>query len=256
MGTPEEAARAIFGQRAPKYTTSACHTDPAVLARVVELSSPEPQWRVLDVGTGTGHTAFALAPHVATVIGIDLTPEMIREAEKLRGQRSITNVDFLIGDAHRLPFVSGAFDLITCRRTAHHFSGIVEALREMRRLLSTKGRVVIDDRSVPENDFVDACMNTLDRYHDGSHVRQYRPSEWRRMLEELGFVVEEVGPYVKHRPLTSLTDGVSEDNVAKIHEVLNRLNGRQKEALNLVEKDGELYLNHWYVMVAARRDER
>ena len=210
MKPPEEAARKIFGQRASRYTTSACHTDPQVLAKVVELSSPKPDWSVLDVGTGTGHTAFALAPYVSSMIGMDLTPEMLTEAEKLRTERSITNVDFLIADVHCLPFGDENFHLVTCRRAAHHFSSILQALREMKRALCGNGRLVIDDRSVPENDFVDACMNRLDRYHDPSHVRQYRSSEWRQMLEALGFVVEEVEPYIKHRPLTSLTDGVSQ----------------------------------------------
>lgn len=253
MKTPEETARRIFGQRAAKYTTSAAHTDPQVLARVVELSTPGPGWPVLDLGTGTGHTAFALAPHVAHVTGVDLTPEMLAEAEKLQAQHGLANVYWTIADVHRLPFDDAAFQLITCRRAAHHFSSIHQSLREMRRVLSAGGRLVIDDRSVPEDDFVDACMNQLDRYHDESHVRQYRPSEWRQMLEALGFAVEAVEPYIKHRPLTSLTDRVSQENVRRIHETLDQLDDFQREALNLVEIDGWLYLNHWYVMVAARK---
>jgi len=251
MTTPEEAAKRIFGRRASRYTTSATHTDPQILARVVELSAPRPDWSVLDVGTGTGHTAFALAPYVSSVIGIDLTPEMLAEAEKLQSQRLITNVVFRLADVHDLPFDDGAFHLVTCRRAAHHFSDIARALREMMRVLRDGGRLVIDDRSVPEDDFVDVCMNELDRYHDESHVCQYRPSEWRQMLEGLGFAVEAVEPYIKHRPLTSLTEGVSPENVQKIHEVLDRLDDDQRRALNLVEVDGQLYSNHWYVMIAA-----
>jgi ubiquinone/menaquinone biosynthesis C-methylase UbiE len=249
--TPEESARKVFGQRASKYTTSASHTDPQVLARVVKLSSPKPDWSVLDIATGTGHTAFALAPHIKSVIGIDLTPEMVAEARRLQSQQAITNTSFCFADVHCLPFDNTVFHLITCRRAAHHFSNISQALQEMKRVLRVGGKLVIDDRSVPQNNFVDACMNELDRYHDESHVRQYRPSEWQQMLEELGFVVEITEPYIKHRPLTSLTDGVSPENVQKIHAVLDQLDAVQREALNLVRVDGQLYLNHWYVMVAA-----
>jgi SAM-dependent methyltransferase len=249
--TPEESARKVFGQRASKYTTSAAHTDPQVLARVVQLSSPKPDWSVLDIATGTGHTAFALAPHVKSVVGIDLTPEMLAEAQQLQSQHATTNVSFCRADVHRLPFNAAHFHLITCRRAAHHFSDILQALQEMRRTLRTGSRLVIDDRSVPEDDFVDACMNELDRYHDESHVRQYRPAEWQQMLKKLGFAVEIVEPYTKHRPLTSLTEGVSRKNARKIQAVLGRLNAAQREALNLVKVDGQLYLNHWYVMVSA-----
>lgn len=76
--TPESEARRIFGQRAARYTTSAVHADPQILARVIAVAAPQPDWVVLDVATGTGHTALALAPRVRAVVGIDLTPEMLR----------------------------------------------------------------------------------------------------------------------------------------------------------------------------------
>jgi ubiquinone/menaquinone biosynthesis C-methylase UbiE len=176
---------------------------------------------------------------------------MLREAEKLRTARGIANVTFQTADVHRLPFDDGTFQLVTCRRAAHHFSRIHQALLEIRRVVSIGGRVVIDDRSVPEDDFADRCMNLLDTYHDESHVQEYRPSKWHRMLEEGGFRVESIETYTRHRPLSALTNGVSEANVSKIHETLGRFTESQRETFNLVEKEGELYLNHWFVLAAA-----
>ena len=234
------------------YTTSTAHTDPQVLARVVELAAPQAVESALDLATGTGHTAFALAPYAARVVGTDLTPQMLAEAERLAHDRAIHNVCFCLADVHGLPFADGAFEIVTCRRAAHHFSDILRALREAKRVLRAGGRLVIDDRSVPEDDFVDEHMNELDRLHDESHVRQYRPSEWARMLTACGFAVESVEPYIKHRPLTSLTDGVSKDNANKIHAFLDGLNVTQRQAFNLVKREGQLYFNHWYVMIAAK----
>ena len=253
MKTTEQKAKRIFGQRASQYTTSAAHTDPQVLARVVELASPQRDWLVLDVATGTGHTAFALAAHVRGVIGIDLTPQMLAESRQLRAARAIANVAFGLADVHDLPFPSETFHLVTCRRAAHHFSRIGQALREMHRVLRAGGRLVIDDRSVPEDDFVDACMNRLDRYHDESHVRQYRPSEWERLLEDHGFTVAAVEDYVKHRPLTALTADVSPENVRRIHAALDSLTPDQRAALNLRDVDGQPHPNHWYVMVSGTK---
>ena len=249
--TTEEQARRVFGERAAFYTTSAVHADPQVLARVVALAAPRPDWLALDIATGTGHTAFALATHVRAVVGTDLTPEMLREARTLRAAKSITNVAFTLADVHDLPFPAGTVHLITCRRAAHHFSRMGLALGEMHRVLRDGGRLVIDDRSVPEDDFVDACMNELDRYHDESHVREYRPSEWRKMLQGVGFTVESVECYTKHRPLTSFTEKASPENVPKIHAAIARLTPAQREALSLREVNGEPYLNHWYVTLAA-----
>lgn len=253
MHRPEDAAKYIFGERAGFYTTSATHTDEVVLSRLVDLAQPASDWRVLDVATGTGHTAFALAPHVATVVGVDITPEMLAEAKKLATWKDVTNVEFEIADVHDLPFEDGEFDLVTARRAPHHFSGISRAIREMRRVLCAGGRLVIDDRSVPEDDFIDATMNRLDWLHDESHVRQYRPSEWEDMLIDAGFTIDVVEPYTKHRPISSLTYGVSDENVAEIHRILNDLNEEQRAALALREKGGELHSMHWYVMVAASK---
>jgi ubiquinone/menaquinone biosynthesis C-methylase UbiE len=252
--TVEDAARRIFAERASYYTTSTVHADPAVLARLVAVAAPRPEWRALDIATGTGHTALALAGHVARVIGIDLTPEMLKEAERLRAERGADNVTFRVGDVHHLPFADAEFDLVTCRRAAHHFSDIALALREIRRVLRQGGRVVIDDRSVPEDDFVDRCMNQLDWYHDESHVREYRPSEWRRMLTACGLVVESLESFTRHRPLSALTDGVSPVNVGKIHRMLAGLTAEQRLALNFAEVDGQPHLNHWYVLIAARKE--
>jgi len=253
MNSIEEAAKRIFGERAASYTTSAAHADEQVLARIVELAGPQPHWMALDIATGTGHTALALAPHVASVIGFDLTPEMLAEAGKLRAARGVGNVTFREGDVHALPFPDASFDLVTSRRAPHHFSNIKAALREMRRVLRPGGRLLIDDRSVPEDDFVDACMNELDWYHDESHVRQYRPSEWRTMLGEAGFAIDFAGLYTKHRPLTSLTKDVRQENVRKIHTRIKALNEQQRQALNLADVNGELHINHWYVLLAATR---
>jgi ubiquinone/menaquinone biosynthesis C-methylase UbiE len=251
MSSVEESAKKIFSERAKTYTTSAAHADEQVLARIVELARPQLEWTALDVATGTGHTALAIAPYVASVIGFDLTPEMLAEADKLRAARGVGNVTFREGDVHTLPFPNASFDLVTSRRAPHHFSNIKGALREMNRVLRPGGRLLIDDRSVPEDDFVDACMNELDRYHDESHVRQYRLSEWHTMLKDAGFALDHAELYTKHRPLTSLTTEVREENVRKIHTLLETLNEQQRQALNLAELNGELYINHWYVLLAA-----
>lgn len=252
MDSPEDRAKKIFGERAAMYTTSDTHTDAAVLARVVALADPDPACKVLDIATGSGHTAFAVSKRAGFVIGTDLTREMIDEAIKLREAQGIRNVEFCLANAHDLPFEDGSFDVVTCRRAAHHFSRIEAALQEMRRLLKPGGRLVIDDRSVPEDDFIDECMNRLDWYHDNSHIREYRPSEWKRMLGAAGFQVHAVEPYEKHRPLTSLTARVAGRDLELIYETLDRLTPAQREAFKLSEVNGQPFINHWFVMIGAR----
>jgi ubiquinone/menaquinone biosynthesis C-methylase UbiE len=245
----------IFAQRATFYTTSAVHKDKVVLDRLVKLAHVQPTDRVLDVATGTGHTAFAFAPQVREVIATDVTPEMLSEGEKLKSELGMRNVEFKIADAHDLPFEDESFDIVTCRRAAHHFVDISQALREMNRVLKPGGRLVIDDRSVPADDFVDALLNRLDVLHDHSHVREYRPSEWQTMLQDAGFIVEAIEPYTKQRPLSAFTNGVEPEDVAEIERIIAGLDDTQRVALNVAEKDGETYLNHWFVMVVGVKSD-
>jgi ubiquinone/menaquinone biosynthesis C-methylase UbiE len=245
----------VFGQRAAFYTTSSVHKDKAVLDRVVELAQPKPTDIVLDVATGTGHTAFAFALHVKSVIATDITPEMLVEGGRMKDEGGITNVEFQLGDAHDLPFEDATFDIVTCRRAAHHFVDITQALREMRRVLRPGGRLVIDDRSVPEDDFVDVTMNRLDVLHDRSHVREYRPSEWGYLLQEAGCTIVIIEPYTKHRPLSAFTEKADPDDVREIASVVTALNEDQRTAMNVVEKEGEIYLNHWFVMAVGVKSE-
>jgi SAM-dependent methyltransferase len=248
-----QLAKSIFAQRAEFYTTSAVHADRAVLDHIVELARPKATDRVLDVGTGTGHTALAFAAHVAHVIATDITSEMMAQGEKLQAERGIENVEFRVADAHELPFDDDAFDIVTCRRAAHHFSDISRSLQEMTRVLKPGGRLVIDDRTVPEDDFADATLNRLDRLHDHSHVRQYRPSEWRGMMQEAGCKIEAIETYTKHRPLSAFTKDVEIADVAEIEAIVAALNADQRAVLNVAEKDGEVYMNHWYVTVVGMK---
>lgn len=250
----EERAKAIFGDRADLYTTSAAHTDEQVLGRLVEIAAPNSDWRVLDIGTGTGHTAFALAPHVKDVLGLDLTEEMLVEARKLASEKGIGNVSFQVADVHRLPReLDGSFDLVTCRRAAHHFSDIHRALSEMVRTLRPGGMLLIDDRSVPEDDWVEETMHRLDCLHDESHVRQYRASCWIELLETAGLMVEIVEPYTKIRPVSALTTRVSAENVAEIHKIFDHLTSEQKSKLGVKIQNGEQRSTHWYLMLAGRK---
>jgi len=215
---------------------------------LVELARPQPEWRVLDVGTGTGHTALAFAPYVQEVIGVDLTEEMLQEAAGLARERGVHNVSFREADVHRLPQTFDAsFELVTCRRVAHHFSDIERAVSEMARTLRPGGLLLIDDRSVPEDDWIDETMHRLDCLHDASHVASIGPA-----LTAAGLSVEALGLYTKHRPVSSLTDRVVPGDVEQIHAILNGLSTAERAKLRLEMVNGELRPTHWYVLVAAR----
>lgn len=247
-----EDARLVFGARAGWYATSQVHRDPAALARLVAWAAPARDARVLDVGAGAGHTAFAFAPHVGHVIATDPTRAMLEEAVAIRRTRTILNVDLVLADAQELPFRDGWFDLVTCRRAAHHVPDLARGLREMRRVLRPGGVLLVDDRSVPEDDLADALQNALDVLHDPSHVREHRPSGWRTLLAEAGFGVERLETYEESRPFSAFTESARPDDVLRLEAAPAAWGPAERQALGAREVGGVLHTTHWFVTVLSR----
>jgi len=190
-----ERVQSQFGPSAASYTTSAVHSDKDALRRVVQLAQPGRSDAALDIATGAGHTALALAPHVASVVAYDLTEQMLAETRRNAARQGITNVATRQGIAEELPFAYASFDIVTVRHAPHHFADIRRAVREMARVAKPGARVVIVDSMSPEDTALDEQWNHIEKLRDPSHVRNYRPSEWRAMLEEarLEITLEETG---------------------------------------------------------------
>lgn len=192
MQDNKERAKEQYGAHAQDYVTSTVHAKGASLGRLVELVQPQRDWRALDVSTGGGHTALAFAPFVRGVVVTDLTPEMLAAAEKfIRGQ-DITNVDFKIADAEKLPFGDGEFDLVTNRIALHHYPDAQKAIREMARVLKTGGVVGFTDNTVPPNKQTAGYINHFEKLRDPSHNWCYPIERLRRYFEEAGLTVEHV----------------------------------------------------------------
>jgi len=242
------SARDVFSKRSERYVNSATHADPDVLGRVVQFARVEAPSLALDIGTGTGHTAFALADAGASVVGFNITPEMIQQARRHIPTDS-GDIRFVQGDAHTLPFSSSAFDIVTCRRTAHHFLDIPPTLAEMARVLRPGGRMVIDDRSVPEDDTVDAFVNNIDCIHDPSHVREYGVSAWRSMIEAAGLRLLDTQPYTQHRPIADYVKGIQDENADRLKDYVQQAD---KAILEKIQLKDNAY-THWFVTIAAER---
>lgn len=201
-----ETARAQFGRRAAAYTASKSHAGWKDLARMVQLLAPTGAEEALDVATGTGHTALALAPHCRAVTGLDPTPEMLREAEQLAAQRAIINVRFVQGAAEQLPFDDHSFDIVTVRRAPHHFQSIPRALAEMRRVLRPGGTLLVIDQITPDDPDGSALLEAMERRRDPSHVRALTVDEWRAALTAAGFAIRHVEVDEEQRSLGEYLD--------------------------------------------------
>jgi ubiquinone/menaquinone biosynthesis C-methylase UbiE len=177
-----------FGATARTYLTSKPHAQGKSLDRLVELTQPQPDWQVLDVATGAGHTAYAFAPYAARVWATDITEEMLSLVREQVGKRALVNLRVAYAKAEALPFEDETFDLVTCRIAPHHFESIPRFLDEVRRVLKRLGAFALVDNVVPEGSVGD-YINAFERFRDPSHIRAWTMQEWRDALREHGFAV-------------------------------------------------------------------
>jgi SAM-dependent methyltransferase len=178
---------------------------------------------------------------------------MLLKAAELSSLRGIGNLDLVQGNVYSLPFGDETFDIVTSRRAPHHFPDLLEAVRSMKRVIKRGGVTIIEDRSVPEDDFVDRTMNELDLLHDRSHVRDYRPSEWRSVMGEAGLIVEGLETFTRIWPLSSLTDTAAPEDKKEIERRVRSLDEAERKRMGVFEIEGALQIRHWFVLVKARR---
>jgi len=179
------AVQEQFGKTAAHYLTSKPHAKGKSLERLVELTSPKKDWRVLDVATGGGHVAYTFAPHVARVWATDITQEMLDMVKAEAAKRGLDNVRTTYAKAEALPFEDESFDLVTCRIAPHHFDSIPEFLAEVRRVLKATGMFALVDNVVPAGSVGD-YVNAFERLRDPSHLRAWTMDEWRHALNVAG----------------------------------------------------------------------
>lgn len=172
-----------WNTRGEWYASSSVHQLGPSLPKLLALARPGPNDHCLDIGTGTGHTAAALAEYAAHVVGLDLSEGMLRTAHELYGERK--TLTFYHAPADNSGLEARSFDLITARHTLHHHPDVTATLAEAARLLKPGGRLVIVDETTP-NAEVDAWFDALERAHDPTHMRAYSLNEWQSFIARVG----------------------------------------------------------------------
>ena len=137
---------------------------------IVSFLSPLAGRSVLDVGTGTGRAAIALALRGAVVTAVDASVEMLAVAER-RARDARAEIRFAPGDAHALSFPPKSFDAVVCLRVLMHTPDWRRSLGELCRV--ARNRVVVDYPAVASA----AALHALTRrvaHRLGARVEAYR----------------------------------------------------------------------------------
>jgi ubiquinone/menaquinone biosynthesis C-methylase UbiE len=192
-----ELVRVNFGRAAGDYVSSPIHAKGRSLTRLVEIVEFGDSWKALDIATGAGHTALAIAPYVDEIIATDITFQMVSAARKLGEGRGVTIIHAAAAAADQQPFAKSQFDLVTCRIAAHHFPSIGSFIAESRRLLRPGGILAVVDNISPADSRdirkskrdrdPSRYINALEKYRDKSHWRMLSEIEWVEEFYQAGF---------------------------------------------------------------------
>ena len=170
--------------------------------RVRAFVQPADDERALDVGTGVGAVAFALAPLVREVVAVDSAQELLDEARKA----APANVELVEADAARLPFEDGSFDLACAVRLMHHVRRPELVFAELTRVVRAGGRVFVADQIAPPDPLVALELDRFERARDPTHTRTLPDVDIRHFAEANNLVLRRSEMHRERRELDSYLD--------------------------------------------------
>lgn len=255
MSHDEQVTRE-FAKQAPTFEDPGySFADRRLLAWIQQNVPPETGGAVLDVAGGTGHMARAYAGSASVAVVLDLTAEMIALGQRQSQGEGRRNVVFVRGDAARMPFLDGAFDLVLSRFAVHHFEHPEAQVAEMVRACRPEGRVALIDLVAPDPALA-AEQDRLERLRDPSHTRALTLDGLRALLEDAGARVVHETFHDHALPVDRwlAQSAPPADRAETIRaELRDELAGGPPTGMRPVVEDGDLHLTHRYAIVVARK---
>ncbi len=156
--------------------------------KVLDFTDARNGSRVLDLATGTGKQAFAYGKNGYEVIGIDLSKDMLKVANK---KNKYENVKFKVADATNIPFENKYFD-VSCISFALHdmpLSIREKVLQEMVRVTKPKGIIMIVDYALPKNRISKYLIYRFVKSYESRYYLEFIKSDIRALLRKSGIKI-------------------------------------------------------------------
>lgn len=243
----------LFERKSQEYSTSSLLADKRNLKLLLKLTEITKNDRILDIATGTGFLAAAVADTGAELIATDFTMAMLEKARVALEDRN--NTVLALADAAKLPFTDDSFDVVTCRIAVHHFAEPETAFAEMSRVCKTGGRVLVMDVISSEEENKSELQNRIGKLRDQSEVRQWRISELESMFRQNGLNISrtELWPHMMAFNEWIRLGGADETTAEKIRAMMIDSMDGDKAGLNPEYRDGELVFTWTTGIIVARK---
>jgi ubiquinone/menaquinone biosynthesis C-methylase UbiE len=248
----DATVRRSFNQQTALFTgEGAVFAGPRSTPLLSWLEPLPPDAIALEVACGAAHVAEQAAPSVRQVVGIDLTPALLRLAADRLSAAGITNVLLQEGNANRLPFLDASFDLVFCRASLHHFPDPRQPVAEMARVCRPGGRVVVSDMVAPDARLRGA-FDELHRKLDPSHASAMLREELAALVRSTVGPADEQVSSSANLPIEAiLTDAADRDSV--LADLRAELDGGPATGFNPVLEDDRIQVSFTSVVMQAIR---
>jgi ubiquinone/menaquinone biosynthesis C-methylase UbiE len=165
---------------------------------IIRATGPQPDWRAMDYGAGTGLVTLCLQPRLASVTAVDLSAEMLKQLAQKIAAAALPNVRILQWDLEKAPCELADLDLIFSSMTLHHLHDVERVFRQFFAMLKSGGRVAVADLDTEDGSF---HGSNADVHHLGFDRRQI--AQW---LAGAGFAdISVVNAHELERPDASGT---------------------------------------------------
>jgi SAM-dependent methyltransferase len=254
---PEQNARVLdqFSQQAEAYAALVNNLGVPFSEPLLQIAQPGARDKVLDVGCGSGKLAVSLAPWVAHVTGVDLTPAMLEQARALQAQSGVSNIEWRQADSTALPVADGAFDLVVSRAMFHHAANPLGTLAEMRRACVIGGRIAVDDLApTPEKA---PAFDAIELLRDPSHAHALPIEEMRALGHELGLEEIAVRSRLSELPIEVVLAASfpPPGMLERVRDLYARdaARGADTFGMNARLKDGQIWVSYPMTLIIWRR---
>jgi ubiquinone/menaquinone biosynthesis C-methylase UbiE len=200
-----------FDRRSETYDQDAIH--PKLAFVIIKHAKLERGLSVLDVGTGTGRLALHAAKLIGnegSVVAVDLSSEMLTQAHFKAGMESLTNIQFIQGDAETIELEDSSFDRILCSSAFILLSNPLKALKTWNRWLKPGGIVSFDAPGEPFGINTAIAEIATDHGIDLPYATMANTTEkCRKLLEGSGFEMLEVSQELMQEHEMNLDDALA-----------------------------------------------